>query len=135
VRGNRRPHSSSDASAWREVEVRGSAASSDSTASVQRATPDLKALAHEAGLHPAYISLLERGQRNPSLGTVQVLAGALRTTMTSQVREVESRQTGAAPPSGWSTKSPSPRRACGGQREVAHRASETDYCDTADTCR
>ena len=46
-------------------------------------------LAHAAGLHPTYISLLERGLRNPSLVTVQALAGALETTMTSLVREVE----------------------------------------------
>ena len=50
-----------------------------------------EALAHEAGLHPTYISMLERGLRNPSLRTVQVLAGALQTTMTSLVREVERR--------------------------------------------
>ena len=47
-------------------------------------------LALEAGLHPTYISLLERGLRNPSLVTVQVLAQALETTMTSLVRELES---------------------------------------------
>ena len=49
-----------------------------------------EALALEAGLHPTYISLLERGLRNPSLVTVRVLAGALETTMTSLVRELES---------------------------------------------
>ena len=46
-------------------------------------------LALEAGLHPTYISLLERGLRNPSLITVEVLAEALGTTMTSLVRELE----------------------------------------------
>ena len=49
-----------------------------------------EALALEAGLHPTYISLLERGLRNPSLVTVQVLAGSLETTMASLVRELES---------------------------------------------
>lgn len=48
-----------------------------------------EALALEAGLHPTYISMLERGLRNPSLVTVQVLAGALGTTMTSLVSELE----------------------------------------------
>ncbi len=47
-------------------------------------------LALEAGLRPTYISLLERGLRNPSLVTVRVLAQALETTMTSLVRELES---------------------------------------------
>ena len=46
-------------------------------------------LAFEADLHTTYISLLERGLRNPSLATVERLAEALDTTMTSMVREVE----------------------------------------------
>ena len=51
-------------------------------------SPDLPQDAF-AGLHPTYISLLERGLRNPSLVTVRVLAEALETTMTSLVRELE----------------------------------------------
>ncbi len=48
-----------------------------------------EALAFEAGVHPTYISLLERGLRNPSLVTVGILAEALETNMTSLVRELE----------------------------------------------
>ena len=48
-----------------------------------------EALALEAGLHPTYISMLERGLRNPSLVTVEVIAEALGTSMTSLVRELE----------------------------------------------
>ncbi len=46
-------------------------------------------LADLAGLHTIYISKLERGLRNPSLATLEQLAGGLDTTMTSVVREVE----------------------------------------------
>ena len=46
-------------------------------------------LAFRAGLHRTYVSLLERGQRNPSLVVMSKLAGALDTTMTSLVRGVE----------------------------------------------
>ena len=55
----------------------------------ERAGLSQAAVALEAGLHPTYISLLERGLRNPSLVTVAVLAGALETTMTSLVKELE----------------------------------------------
>ena len=46
-------------------------------------------LASRAGLHRTYVSLLERGHRNPSLAVISQLAGALDTTMTSLVRGVE----------------------------------------------
>ena len=46
-------------------------------------------LAFEAGVHPTYVSLLERGARTPSLQVVLQLAQALKTTMTKLVREVE----------------------------------------------
>ncbi len=46
-------------------------------------------LAAQAGLHRTYVSLLERGHRNPSLLVISKLAGALDTTMTSLVRGVE----------------------------------------------
>ena len=48
-------------------------------------------LADRANLHRTYISLLERGKRNPSLNVVQALAAALGTTMTRLVSEVEAR--------------------------------------------
>ena len=48
-------------------------------------------LAFEAGVHPTYISLLERGQRNPTVLVLGDIAKALGTTMTSIVREVEGR--------------------------------------------
>ena len=46
-------------------------------------------LADIAGLHRTYISLLERGLRVPSIAVVQVLAAALKTTMTSLVAELD----------------------------------------------
>lgn len=48
-----------------------------------------EALAAEAGLHRTYISLLERGLRMPSIGVVQILSRALKTTMTSLIAELE----------------------------------------------
>ena len=48
-----------------------------------------EALAFEAGVHPTYISLLERGQRNPTLNVIALLARALDTTVTALVRAVE----------------------------------------------
>ncbi|MDI1437104.1 helix-turn-helix domain-containing protein [Polyangium sorediatum] len=48
-------------------------------------------LADRAQLHRTYVSLLERGKRNPSLNVVQALAKALGTTMTRLVSEVEAR--------------------------------------------
>ena len=49
-------------------------------------------LADRAQLHRTYVSLLERGKRNPSLNVVQALATALGTTMTRLVSEIEERQ-------------------------------------------
>lgn len=48
-----------------------------------------EALADKAGLHRTYISMLERGQRTPSLEVVSRLATALGTTMASLVTELE----------------------------------------------
>jgi transcriptional regulator with XRE-family HTH domain len=48
-----------------------------------------EALADRAGLHRTYISLLERGQRLPSIAVVRQLATALDTTMASLVAELE----------------------------------------------
>jgi transcriptional regulator with XRE-family HTH domain len=47
-------------------------------------------LAHKAGLHPTYISLLENCKRMPSLLVVQKIAAALDVTMKELVGEVES---------------------------------------------
>jgi len=48
-----------------------------------------EALADAANLHRTYISMLERGERTPSFGTVHLLAKALKTTMTSLVSATE----------------------------------------------
>ena len=48
-----------------------------------------EALADKAGLHPTYISMLERGIRMPSLGVVERLARALGSTMASLMGELE----------------------------------------------
>jgi transcriptional regulator with XRE-family HTH domain len=48
-----------------------------------------EALADRAALHRTYISLLERGQRNPSLEVICAVARALGTTMASLVGELE----------------------------------------------
>ena len=48
-----------------------------------------EALAHRAGLHRTYISMLERGTRMPSIGVVEKLAAALETTMASLMRDLE----------------------------------------------
>ena len=50
-----------------------------------------ESLAHAAGLHPTYISLLERGLRAPSLPTIEVLAKALGTTCARMVGDAEKR--------------------------------------------
>src|SRR5438270_14054066 len=48
-----------------------------------------EALAKAAKLHRTYISMLERGERTPSLGTVLMLARALGTSMSSLVTATE----------------------------------------------
>jgi transcriptional regulator with XRE-family HTH domain len=48
-----------------------------------------EALADAAGLHRTYISLLERGQRNPSLEVIGALARGLDTTMGALVAALE----------------------------------------------
>ena len=50
-----------------------------------------EALAFRSELHRTYVSLLERGLRNPSLGVIAQLAEALDTPMVSIVRDVEKR--------------------------------------------
>ena len=53
-------------------------------------------LAHRAGLHRTYVSMLERGVRNSTLLVVSMLAKALGTTMTRMVGDLEraTRRTG-----------------------------------------
>ncbi|MCX7429047.1 MAG: helix-turn-helix transcriptional regulator [Planctomycetia bacterium] len=48
-------------------------------------------LAAAAGLHRTYISLLERGMRNPSLTVIQHLASALKVSMTELIHAFEER--------------------------------------------
>ena len=50
-----------------------------------------EALAFRAELHRTYVSLLERGLRNPSLGVLAQRAAALGAPMASIVRDVEKR--------------------------------------------
>lgn len=46
-------------------------------------------LAHQAGLHRTYVSLLERGRRNPSLSVVVALARALGVPVSAFVSGLE----------------------------------------------
>ncbi len=48
-----------------------------------------ESLAYAARLHPTYISLLERGLRNPSLTSIQKVARALGISMAALVSEAE----------------------------------------------
>lgn len=48
-----------------------------------------EALAEKAGLHRTYISLLERGLRNPSLTVIQQLASALEISITQLISEFD----------------------------------------------
>jgi transcriptional regulator with XRE-family HTH domain len=48
-----------------------------------------EALADEAGLHRTFISMIERGTRNPSLEVIKKLAHGLRTTASTLVDEAE----------------------------------------------
>lgn len=50
-----------------------------------------EALADAAGLHRTYISLLERGLRNPSLTVIQQLAAALKVRMAELVTELDAK--------------------------------------------
>lgn len=46
-------------------------------------------LAEEAGLHRTYVSLVERGQRTPTLDACARLAEALNVSLTSLLKEAE----------------------------------------------
>ncbi len=48
-------------------------------------------LAAEAACHPTYVSLLERGKRNPSLDTMLRIADALNVKASDLVRETEAK--------------------------------------------
>ena len=48
-----------------------------------------EALAHESGLDRTYISLLERGERQPTLRTLIALSRALNVTASSLVAKTE----------------------------------------------
>lgn len=63
--------------------------------------------ADKAGLHRTHISLLERGQRMPSLLVIKKLAAALETTMASLMQELEQRP---EPPDGEQASRPSPAK-------------------------
>ena len=49
----------------------------------------LMQLAHDAGLHPTYISLLERGKRAATIVVVEKLAAALGVKMTDLIQPLE----------------------------------------------
>ncbi len=70
-----------------------------------------EAIADEAGLHRTYISLLERGQRAPTIEVVRRLARALDTTMTSIIAELE----GVADPTGADASAADERPQQGGR--------------------
>jgi transcriptional regulator with XRE-family HTH domain len=58
-----------------------------------------EALADEAKIHRTHLSLIERGQRMPTLFVVQQLAHALATTMVELMRDIESpEEPGGEPP-------------------------------------
>jgi transcriptional regulator with XRE-family HTH domain len=46
-------------------------------------------LAHKSGLDRTFISLLERGKRQPSLGTITSIAGVLELPASDFVKKVE----------------------------------------------
>ena len=50
-----------------------------------------EALAAKSNLDRTYISLLERGQRQPTLKSISSLANALETTLTEFARQIESK--------------------------------------------
>lgn len=50
-------------------------------------------LAHEADLHPTYVSMLERGIRNPTLEVAQRLANALKVGLPDLIKRAEKYRT------------------------------------------
>ena len=55
----------------------------------QRVGLSQEELADLAGLHRTYVSLLERGERNPSLEVISRLVVPLKTSMSGLLRRVE----------------------------------------------
>jgi transcriptional regulator with XRE-family HTH domain len=56
----------------------------------------LEALAGEAGMHPTYLSAIERGYRNPTWAKLCGLARALDITISQLARVAEAEALGAA---------------------------------------
>ena len=52
-------------------------------------------LADQAGLHPTYIGLIERGVRNPTLDVCQQLSGALGVGLNTLISEATSMNGGS----------------------------------------
>lgn len=52
-------------------------------------------LAHSAGLHRTYISLLERGLRNPTVDALEAIGAVLHVPASRLVAEAEQDQEGA----------------------------------------
>ncbi len=50
-------------------------------------------LAEKSGLHPTYISLIERGLRNPTLDVSKAIATALGLSLSDMVGQAEALQT------------------------------------------
>jgi transcriptional regulator with XRE-family HTH domain len=51
-----------------------------------------EALAEKAGIHPTHVSLIERGERNPSVNVAKSLATALNLSLASLIQEAEALQ-------------------------------------------
>ena len=49
-------------------------------------------LAERAGLHRNFVGLLERGQRNPTLLTLEAVASALKAPLSDLIQSVEVRR-------------------------------------------
>ena len=49
----------------------------------------IEGLAHGAGLHPTYVSGIERGRNNPSLEALSQLSAALKVPLSEIVRRAE----------------------------------------------
>lgn len=56
----------------------------------KKANLSQEALAHECGLDRTYISLLERGRRQPTLKTLFLISSALQLTPSDVISQVES---------------------------------------------
>jgi transcriptional regulator with XRE-family HTH domain len=52
-----------------------------------------EALAERAQLHPTYISMVERGVRNPTLDVADRIAAALKTTLPKLIEEAKRMET------------------------------------------